>query len=101
MRSRAATSSSTGTSSREIASRTLDLATNLRWYRSRYQRILAARPPDEGPSLRGDRERTVRRRYYAYVQAKLQEVEAALARIGRLSLVDPEAPAGTRGSGRH
>jgi hypothetical protein len=76
--------------------RLLDLATNLRWYRSRYQQILAGRPPDEGPSLAGDRERTVRRRYYVYVQAKLQEVEAALARLAGVPSIDPDAPAGGR-----
>lgn len=60
-----------------------DVGANLRHFAQVYAGILAERD-DEGlglASLRGDRYRRVRRRYYAYIEEQQAEVEALLARL--------------------
>ena len=66
--------------------RFVDLGANLRHFSQVYDGILASRN-EEGfglASLRGDRYRRVRRRYYAYIQEQRSEVEAMLDRLPAL-----------------
>jgi hypothetical protein len=68
--------------------RFVDVRANLRHFEQVYARILAERD-DEGfgiASLRGDRYRRVRRRYYAYIEKQQAEMHDLLARLG------PESP---------
>jgi hypothetical protein len=63
--------------------RFVDLDTNLRHFAAVYDQILADRD-EEGfglSSLRGDRYRHVRRRYYAYIEAQAAEVRAMRDRL--------------------
>ena len=63
--------------------RFVDVGANLRHFAQVYAGILADRD-QEGlglASLRGDRYRRVRRRYYAYIQKQQAEAEALLARL--------------------
>ena len=63
--------------------RFVELEANLRYFAQVYDAILASRD-DEAfglASLRGDRYRRVRRRYYDYVAAQRAEVEAMLERL--------------------
>lgn len=63
--------------------RFVDLKANLRHFSQVYEAILANRD-EEGfglASLRGDRYRRVRRRYYAYIEEQRAEVEAMLGRL--------------------
>jgi hypothetical protein len=60
-----------------------DVGANLRHFQQVYAEILAERD-DEGfgiASLRGDRYRRVRRRYYAYIETQRAEVERLLAQL--------------------
>jgi hypothetical protein len=78
--------------------RFVDVGANLRHFAGVYSGILANRD-EEGfglASLRGDRYRRVRRRYYEYVERQQAEVESLLA---RLPAVASSAPA-TPGAGR-
>ena len=61
------------------------LLPNLLHYRDLYARILAERDRQESgfATLRGDRYRFVRRRYYGYLEAQLADVEALLGRLER------------------
>jgi hypothetical protein len=71
------------------------LRPNLLHYRNLYAGILAARDRRESglDTLRGDRYRFVRRRYYGYLEAQLAEVDALLARVeGARSSLEPELP---------
>ncbi len=68
--------------------RFVDVGANLRHFEKVYARILAERD-DEGfgiASLRGDRYRRVRRRYYEYVEKQQAEVADLLARLPAQSL---------------
>ena len=72
--------------------RFVNLDEDLRYFSEIYAGILADRD-DDGfglASLRGDRYRRVRRRYYAYVEEQRSEVEAMRARLA--SLYDPGQP---------
>lgn len=63
--------------------RFVELGPNLRHFAQVYDQILADRD-DEGfglSSLRGDRYRRVRRRYYDYIQEQREEVAAMLAQL--------------------
>ena len=73
--------------------RFVDLEADLRHFAALYDGILAERH-DEGlglASLRGDRYRRLRRRYYAYIEEQRAEVAAMLARLPGLR--EPELPA--------
>lgn len=70
----------------------LDLERNLRWFQDHYRELLAARPADAGEALRGDRERTFRRRYYAYLERMLEDVRAHLEALERAEA--PAVPSG-------
>jgi hypothetical protein len=64
--------------------RFVELDANLRHFSEVYDGILADRD-DEGfglASLRGDRYRRIRRRYYAYIEAQRAEVQVMLDRLG-------------------
>jgi hypothetical protein len=64
--------------------RFVDLDANLRHFAAVYDGILADRD-DEGfglASLRGDRYRRIRSRYYAYIEAQRAQVQAMLDRLG-------------------
>ena len=58
-----------------------DLEPNLKMYKERYQQILDKMPADEGSSLRGDKHRLVRRRYYKYIQTQLEDVTEKLLKL--------------------
>jgi hypothetical protein len=67
--------------------RFVDVGANLRHFEQVYARILAERD-DEGfgiASLRGDRYRRVRRRYYEYIEKQQAEVVDLLDRLPRQS----------------
>ena len=75
--------------------RFVDVSANLRHFAQVYDAILASR--DEQAfglaSLRGDRYRRVRRRYYAYIEEQRAEAEAMLERLPTLRAIGrPGAP---------
>ena len=79
--------------------RFVSLRPNLLHYRDVYARILAERDEQESglSTLRGDRYRFVRRRYYGYLEAQLREVDALLTRLeGTRSSLEQELPARRR-----
>jgi hypothetical protein len=63
--------------------RFVDVGANLRHFAEVYAGILADRDEESFglASLRGDRYRRLRRRYYAYIEKQLAEVQALLARL--------------------
>ena len=70
--------------------RFVDVSANLRHFARVYDAILASR--DEQAfglaSLRGDRYRRVRRRYYAYIEEQRAEAEAMLERLPTLRPIE-------------
>jgi len=71
--------------------RFVDVGANLRHFAQVYAGILADRDEKVSglASLRGDRYRRVRRRYYAYIEQQQAEVEALLARLPAERSVSP------------
>ena len=70
--------------------RFVDLEANLRHFSRVYEEILASRDEEASglASLRGDRYRRVRRRYYDYIEQQHSEVEAMLDRLPALYASD-------------
>jgi hypothetical protein len=66
--------------------RFVDLSTNLSHFAQLYDGVLASRDEEAFglPSLRGDRYRRFRRRYYAYIEEQRAEVQAMRERLPAL-----------------
>ena len=77
-----------------IGERFVDLASNLRHFTALYERILEDRDEEVSglASLRGDRYRRVRRRYYAYIEEQRADAAAMLDRITSAAGLDGGGP---------
>jgi hypothetical protein len=61
-----------------------ELLENLRWFRSRYERILEGRPKDLDPEAPEGTFPHFQQRYYRYIEEQLKDVNKKLAEIARM-----------------
>ena len=67
-----------------VNARFTDLEANLRYYRSRYERILESRGTAKRPFFADDDYRAGEERYYSYIEAQLTEVRNMLRQLPQL-----------------